>query len=109
VSGTIVRTRIKEIEDRLKPALRGKDQVLGFCTALSAVLEDFGPDTILNEGVSVEVIVPLEIHTCPDCGIALRKCRAETETGGVKVAWVCDCDPDDLPPAPVAGSETEDL
>jgi len=105
-----VREVIDGIEARVKPSMRGKDQTLGFCTALSAVLEAFGPNTVVGDGAlgaAAGETIAVERYVCPDCGGDLRKRRAQTEAGEVRVAWICDCDPDAL--ASAAGEAIEDL
>jgi hypothetical protein len=80
------------IEARIKPTLTGRDQHLGFCKALEHVNKELGPDMIVGDGEIVACAV--EGRICPDCKAVMVKRRATTEAGEIRVAWVCECDPD---------------
>lgn len=91
------------IERRIKPTLTGRDQHLGFCTALEHVNKELGRETVVGDGEIVARAV--EGRICPDCGAVMVKRRATTEAGEIRVAWICDCDPErELTPEPAAES-----
>lgn len=90
--GQTIRDITKGIEARIKPTLTGRDQHLGFCTALEHVNKDLGPDTIVGDG---EILArAVEGRICPDCDAVMVKRRATTEAGEIRVAWICECDPE---------------
>jgi len=97
------------IEARIKPTLTGRDQHLGFCTALAAVNEELGAATMVADGRILARAV--EGRICPDCGAVMVKRRATTEAGQIRVAWICECDPEAIaesgPPSVADGSEAE--
>lgn len=80
------------IEARIKPTLTGRDQHLGFCTALEHVNKELGRATVLGDGEIVARAV--ESRICPDCKAVMTKRRATTEAGEIRVAWICECDPE---------------
>ena len=80
------------IETRIKPTLTGRDQHLGFCTALEHVNKELGNKTVVRDGEIVARAV--ESRICPDCKAVMVKRRATTEAGEIRVAWVCECDPE---------------
>ena len=81
----------KGIEEKIKPTLTGRDQHLGFCTALEHVNKELGPETIVGEGeIGARAVIS---RICPDCQAVMVKRRATTEAGELRVAWVCECDP----------------
>ncbi len=113
--GQTIREITAGIEARIKPTLTGRDQHLGFCTALEHVNKDLGPDTIV--GPALDVVVPLAVRVCPDCGVALVKRKATLASGDLKTAWICECDPESIPesgppssttdPTPTLGNESD--
>lgn len=87
---------VRAIEADLKPKLRSTPEHKGFALGLSEVLTRLGPDSVVfdpNEPGTIEVLP--ETRSCPDCGAVLKKKRAEL-AGTPCVAWVCECDPDDI-------------
>lgn len=80
------------IEARIKPTLTGRDQHLGFCTALEHVNKELGRETVVGQGRILGHAV--EGRLCPDCKAVMTKRRATTEAGEIRVAWVCECDPE---------------
>lgn len=101
-----VREIIATIDAKVRPGLTGTNQILGFCTAMAAVLEEFGPETLIGDELVVARAV--EGRICPDCDAVMVKRRATTEAGEIRVAWICDCDPEnELTPA-AAENETDE-
>lgn len=97
------------IERNIKPTLTGRDQHLGFCTALEHVNKELGAETLVGEGEIVARAV--EVRICPDCGAELKKRKATLASGDLRTAWICECDPEAIPesgpPSVAEGSVVE--
>ena len=89
---------VEAVGDEIRPTLRGKDAVFGFNLGLEKVRRALGKDSVvfnLDTPGTIEVLETGPL-ACPDCGAVMVKRRATTEAGEVRVARVCDCDPDTL-------------
>jgi len=89
-------TRAIEIE--LKPKLKDTSAHLGFCTALSEVNIRLGVKSVVfdpDEPGTIEVLEAGPL-ACPHCGAEMHKRRATLATGEPRVAWICECDPDEV-------------
>lgn len=77
------------IEREIKPTLANTAEHKGFCTALAAVNERLGKESI--------VVRPGELRfpVCPDCGVVMEK-GVSTDFGlpSPTVVWTCECVPD---------------
>ena len=74
------------IETELKPGLANTAEHKGFCTALAAVKERLGKDSV--------VVGPEESGSpiCPDCGAVIVKLLDWDGIGEERlVPWACDC------------------
>jgi hypothetical protein len=105
---------VDNVEARLKPGLKGRDQHLGFCKALAGVKEEAGDmpipgpgDMLVRDAERAEVGVPASTvaPVCPYCTTVMERTRATTESGKVRNAWLCECDPDDFGAEPAESSE----
>ncbi len=106
--GRTIREITAGIEARIKPTLTGRDQHLGFCKALEHVNKELGPDTVVGDGEIVARAV--EGRICPDCNAVMVKRKATLASGDLRVAWICECDPEAIPESgPPSETSDQDL
>lgn len=88
----------RAIETEVKPSLKNTSEHRGFCLALSEVNVRFGTKSLVLNPDEPGAIEVLEAgpRVCPDCGAEMQKRRATLASGEPRVAWVCECNPDEV-------------